>query len=133
MPTRSPRPAPPGGTAAPRNEVAALVRAALADHGSVTWHARGRSMAPAIRDGQRLDLRPVDGEVAPGDVVLAALADGRLVVHRVHRASGTEVVLWGDRNRRPDSPVGPAAVIARVDPTPAPGLVTRIHHRVVRR
>jgi hypothetical protein len=75
----------------------------------------GSSMEPALPPGTEVVLRC--GETgAPGDVV-AFLADGRLVVHRVVTcaADGSWTLTRGDARILPDVPVlDPEAIVGRV-------------------
>ena len=75
----------------------------------------GSSMEPAVPPGTELLLRC--GETGgPGDVI-AFLADGRLVVHRVVARSvdGSWMLTRGDARVLPDVPIrDPEAVVARV-------------------
>jgi hypothetical protein len=109
----------PGGLLAPAGEVAALLRDLLARRGEATWVARGASMRGAISDGQVVRLVPPGpGRPRPGDVVMAELPGGGLVVHRVVAVDGERLRLRGDACRRPDPPVRLADVVGVVDPTP---------------
>lgn len=104
---------------APAEVVVGLVRAAIERDGEARWHATGRSMAGSVRHGTTLRLvSPQRRPPRRGDVVMAVLPDGRLVVHRVRAASAEALHLRGDACRRPDPPVEPAAVVAVVDPRP---------------
>ena len=94
-----------------------LVRATLERDGECMFRARGRSMAGAIRDGELLRLLPPD-EVHRGDVVMAALPDDRLVIHRVQDVAKGGVRLRGDSCWRADPGVAISSVIAVVDPSP---------------
>ncbi len=59
---------------------------------------RGRSMRPFLEDGRdRALLCPAD-EVREGDAVLAEIAPGRYVLHRVISIQGQKVTLRGDGN-----------------------------------
>ena len=75
----------------------------------------GSSMDPALPPGTEVVLRC--GETgAPGDVI-AFLADGRLVVHRVvaRAADGSWTLTRGDARVLPDVPIrDPEAVVGRV-------------------
>ena len=76
-------------------------------------------MRASVADGERLRLVPIPaGGAQPGDVVMAALPDDRLVVHRVRAVRGDEIILRGDSSRVPDPPVLAGQLIARVEPTP---------------
>lgn len=77
-------------------EVAAL----LAAGSDVTLLTKGNSMLPFIRGGRdsvRLRKFP---SAAPGDIVLARLAGGNYVLHRVIRAEEEKLTLMGDGNVR---------------------------------
>jgi hypothetical protein len=75
----------------------------------------GSSMAPALPPGTELLLRC--GEAgAPGDVI-AFMADGRVLVHRVvaRAADGSWTLTRGDARVLPDVPIrDPEAVVGRV-------------------
>jgi hypothetical protein len=90
------------------------------------WRARGGSMAGAIRDGTVVRLVPPTTDVVVGDVVMAALPDDRLVIHRVTHAHDGCVRLRGDSSLRADPIVQRSAVIAVVEPTPRASLRARI-------
>lgn len=111
-------------TDVPATTVAALVRDALAAGRVVTWRARGNSMRPAIRDGEAVRL-VAPAHLGRGDVAMAALPDGRLVLHRVVACDGDVVALRGDALRQPDPLVRIGDVVAVADPAPAfrPGAV----------
>jgi signal peptidase len=73
---------------------------------------RTGSMAPRLPVGTVVLVRPEPaGDVRAGDVVAVVRADGRRILHRVHRvrragAGGAmTIVLRGDRNRADDPPV----------------------------
>lgn len=74
-------------------------------------------MLGAIRDGERVRL------VAPrtlrrGLVVMAALPDGRLVLHRVVKVDDEGVWLRGDSCRRADGVIDAGSVVAVAEPNP---------------
>jgi len=67
-------------------ELAILAGNTVNSGGRITFVARGWSMHPAIRDGDRLTVAGVDGgKVRPGEIVLYRGAGDRIVVHRVLR------------------------------------------------
>ena len=81
------------------NEVLLPEVADLLAHGSeVEIRTKGSSMLPLIvgdRDSVRLKAMPVYAE---GDAVLAEIARGRFVLHRIVRIDGDCVTLKGDGN-----------------------------------
>jgi hypothetical protein len=110
-------------TGAPRPAVDLVEGEALAAVASL-WKKTGRelrarfggsSMEPALPSGTEVALRC--GETgAPGEVI-AFLADGRLVVHRVvaRAADGSWILTRGDARALPDAPIlDPEAVLGRV-------------------
>lgn len=108
-----------GGGMVPAGDVVALVRDLLARDGEVRWVARGRSMRGSVPDGAAVRLvPPPPGGPAPGDVAMAVLPDGRLVLHRVVAVGDGTVRLRGDACRRADPPVPVAAVVAVAAPRP---------------
>ncbi len=80
-----------------------------------TMIARGSSMWPALRDGDRVELSPCKGRVALGSVVAVRPRTGGFLIHRVCgvRAHGA-VLLKGDNNPKPDGWFEPAEVMAIV-------------------
>lgn len=75
-------------------EVARLV--ALGEE--VTMSVKGTSMLPFIRGGRdSVTLTAVD-EIRDYDIVLAEVADGVYVLHRVVEIDGDKIVLMGDGN-----------------------------------
>lgn len=79
------------------------------------WRPRGLSMAPTIRDGDRVLIAPVPAtSLRLGDVVKFWL-EGELRLHRLIRRGSSPDGAWlefhGDRLTEPDPRVRPAAVI----------------------
>lgn len=97
-------------------DLEALLRAVLARNVPFRFRARGSSMYPFIRDGDRVTVSPVtDACFQPGDVV--AFVDnggGRLVVHRIIAASSGVFLMQGDNNPAPDGWIPLANVLGRV-------------------
>lgn len=60
--------------------------------------AKGNSMRPYIRDGRDSVLLVHRDEIAVGDVVLARIAPGRYVLHRLRNIDGETLTLKGDGN-----------------------------------
>lgn len=91
--------------------------------GAVWLTVRGGSMAPAMRDGDRLLVSPLDSLETPqeGDIVIAKRA-GRLVAHRLVARTGEAIVTRGDACLRDDPPLPSENILARVvaiDPSPS--------------
>ena len=111
----------PGQTAPPqlaRGAFAELASALLADGISVRFRAGGQSMTPAIGDGDRLIVAPVQAAaVGIADVVLCQTARG-LAAHRVlsiDRAQGAlRLTTCGDTALETDRPVSAREVRGRV-------------------
>lgn len=62
--------------------------------------AKGQSMLPFIRSEKDSVALVRKDEVAVGDIVLARIAEGRYVLHRIISIAGENVTLMGDGNIR---------------------------------
>ena len=82
---------------------------------AVTMLVKGRSMLPFILGGLESVVLTRPGEIREGDVVLAQIAEGRYVLHRVMSVSPERVVLMGDGNIRGQEVCRPQDVLARAD------------------
>jgi hypothetical protein len=102
-----------------RGVFAAVVDALLDDGIAVRFRASGRSMSPAVRDGEMVVVAPVDpAEVGVGEVVYCRAQRGPLA-HRVvaieARSDGSRrFTLCGDAAPEPDRPIDAPAVRGRV-------------------
>jgi hypothetical protein len=95
-----------------------LVRELLESGLHVRFRAAGRSMAPAVSDGDVVTIAPVDpAEVAIGDVILCETWRGPLA-HRVAtvrvRNAARRFVLRGDRSLEDDAPIDGLQVRGRL-------------------
>ncbi len=81
---------------------------------AVRFTARGGSMAPFIRDGERVTVRPLRGAPRRGHVVLAARADGEVLLHRIVRRERGVLITRGDALGTEDAPLRPEEVCGRV-------------------
>ena len=84
----------------------------------VRFRASGRSMAPAVRDGDVMTVAPVDpAQVAVGEVILCDTWRGPLA-HRVvavdRRGDERRLVLRGDCSLEDDAPVDARQVRGRL-------------------
>ena len=97
-------------------DLEALLRAVLARNVPFRFRARGSSMHPFIRDGDRVTVSPAtDANFHLGDVV--ACVDngaGRLIVHRITAASRGVYLIQGDNNPAPDGWISRTHVLGRV-------------------
>ena len=78
----------------------------------------GSSMYPTIRDGDVVQVRPVQpGEIGTGDIFLFQNS-GRLFVHRLvakaRQGDRLLLVAKGDANPRPDKQVEPSDVLGKI-------------------
>ena len=85
---------------------------------SIRFRARGTSMAPLIREGDLVTVRPIgSGCARVGDVVLFRAEEGRAMVHRVIRHGANGGLSWytiqGDRVDRPDGTFDDAQLCGR--------------------
>lgn len=74
------------------------VRTLIADGRDVTLRVRGVSMRPFLEDRRDKIVLTRPGEVKVGDAVLAEIAPGKYVYHRIIRIEGDKVTLKGDGN-----------------------------------
>lgn len=87
-----------------------LSRSLLAKGISIRFLVRGRSMFPAIRDGEAVLVEHKD--VRKGDVLLVDTEDG-LRLHRLQRCVDGKLITQGDCCAEPEMSDG-AAVLGRV-------------------
>lgn len=90
----------------------ALSEALLGRGYSVRFRATGRSMFPAIADGDIVEVSPQEDN-STGDVVLLA-NDERLLAHRIVDAQDRKIVTRGDSCSENDQSHTPATVLGRV-------------------
>jgi len=81
----------------------------------VRFTAHGSSMHPFIQDGDVVEVHQTKPNgLTPGDVVLARLFDGRLVVHRVIRIFPESILIQGDALPYPDGLIPLGNVLGQV-------------------
>lgn len=95
-------------------DLISVVRPTLMEGRRVRMVVKGTSMLPFIRNGDAVELAPVDCAPVIGDAVLAQVAVGRYVVHRVVRADQDGVWLRGDSQRVAEGPVPATSVLGMV-------------------
>jgi len=109
-------------------ELLPLVREVLGRGGHLPLLARGDSMCPAICNGDRLLLGPLeDGQVRVGDVVLWS-ASGRSAIHRVLQVDGDRVMTSGDALAGCDGWLSREAILCRVASVRRRNLFLRLGH-----
>ncbi len=69
---------------------------------TVTLTLRGYSMRPFLEDGRDRAILASPGEIRVGQPILAEVAEGRYVLHRIIEIKGDEVTLLGDGNISPE-------------------------------
>ena len=78
------------------------------------FQARGHSMHPTIRCGERLQVAPVNpAELVRGDVVLARQQRG-LTAHRIVRIDGQRIITRGDNCAHDDPAFTAGDVLGRI-------------------
>lgn len=114
------------------SDAAELIEALLGEGLDVAFVARGTSMLPAIRPGDRLRVRRLEAPVRRGDIVLARSEAG-LTAHRVRRiavdGARTIVVTRGDRHEGDDPPLEATAILGRVVEVRRDGRAVRLGRR----
>jgi ribosomal protein S18 acetylase RimI-like enzyme len=94
-------------------------RRSTADAGPQRAVVRGRSMEPAVKDGDRLVIDPADaGSVRPGEIATFRDGQGRVVTHRVlgrETGGGAPVIVTqGDGRTTPDPAWSEDDLVGRV-------------------
>jgi hypothetical protein len=98
----------------PAQELMPIVCAALQRGQRVRLTATGSSMHPFIRDGEVVEIAPLEGGPAFGAIVLARTPGGRYVIHRVVRVWGCSVWLRGDAQLQSQGPLSWESVLGQV-------------------
>lgn len=113
--------------------VDALLLEALARGRTVSLTARGGSMWPFIRDGDRLTLAPLDRAARVGDVVWVRAGTAPGPIHRVRRIDRERrVCVQGDASIVPDGWFRQADLLGRVVAVERRGRRVRLHRRLPR-
>ncbi len=112
------------------SEFVELCDVLLAQGQVVRFTAEGWSMYPAIRDGEIVDLAPVDtSAIRRGDVLLCRLGWGA-VAHRViaidRTSTPTRILLRGDAAFDRDAPLTADAILGQVIATTRAGVRRRL-------
>ena len=85
--------------------VVEAVREALAQKRTVTFTVRGDSMAPALQDGDQVEIIPADpSQLRPGELV-TYVAGNQIITHRLVRVEEAAVITRGDNRGQDDPPV----------------------------
>ncbi len=100
-------------------DLAALAREVLARGGAFSFRATGSSMSPTIRSGETVLVRSREFDrLRPGDVVMACLKGGLVIVHRVIGRTMFEnkptLITMGDNSSSPDLPLTDDEIIGLV-------------------
>jgi len=127
----------PSSIACTAADFAGLSAEILGAGGALRFRAHGASMAPLVRDGDLLLIRPVSPDaVRAGDVVLCGWEPGRVVVHRVIRVAagpdGLRFTVQGDAVSHPDGTFPAAQVYGRVAAIERGGACIDMHGPVLR-
>jgi signal peptidase I len=115
----------------PAPEFSAVTADLLRAGHPVRFRATGRSMAPTIREGERITCHPVDPAAARrGDILLYHTGRG-VIAHRVvavrREAAGLTFHLRGDACATADQPVAAAQVLGRVTAVERRGREVSLH------
>ena len=116
------------GASLPGPEFLGLARAVLGRGASFRFRASGGSMAPFIREGDLLTIRPLaDNAPHLGDIVAFIHPDReRLTVHRIIGRRNGACLLRGDNASRPDGWVPWTKVLGRLETADRRGRRVRI-------
>jgi hypothetical protein len=109
----------------------------LSNGHTIRFTAEGWSMYPTIRDGETVDVAPIDpARIRRGDVLLCRLGSGT-VAHRVidfdrTAATVSAIVLRGDAAFAPDPPLTARDILGQVIATTRGGARRRLDTRASR-
>jgi hypothetical protein len=100
----------------PAGALKELLQAVLQRKRSFRFRARGRSMAPFIRDGDIVTVAPIaEAPLRLGDVVaFLTPEEDRLTLHRLVARQGEAWMLQGDNLQFPDGLVPQQSILGRV-------------------
>ncbi len=91
-----------------------LAAEVLAQGHAIRFRAHGSSMRPFLRDGDSLEIQPLrGGAFRCGEILLYRQAGGRLLVHRVARVRGGQLLMQGDALPAPDGWIGVEQVLGK--------------------
>ena len=90
-----------------------LLQDTLAQQGSFRLPLRGDSMRPTLPLECEIDIVPLQGQPAPGELIVFVVGD-TLVAHRLVRLDAEFWIAQGDNRRGPDRPLRPEQVLGRV-------------------
>lgn len=89
-----------------RHSLFSEIASSIINSGSdISFVARGRSMSPYIKDGDKIIIAPPRGNPCIGDVVLCTSTEGNLLLHRVIGKTAGGVFTKGDAWLTGDSPI----------------------------
>jgi signal peptidase I len=95
--------------------------------GQVQLKVSGVSMVPVLWPGDLLTVHPIEpGNFTPGSV-LVFRQNNRLVVHRLLRREGAQLVTRGDSRPCLDAPVSSAEILGRVEAAQRNGRSLSLH------
>ena len=97
-----------------KEDFASIAHGVLGRGRALRFKAKGGSMSPFIRNGDVVEVVPVNGKINLGDIILYRSSHGNTVVHRVIRRSKESVITKGDALPSSDQPVLSRQVLGRV-------------------
>ena len=118
-------------------EFSELTKDILNRKAGLRFQARGRSMYPAIRDGDILNVEPIAiNEIRLGDVLFYKSEDGSTAVHRLIKRFFREgrilLVIKGDANKDHGEEVSPEMVVGIIKIVERRGRKIHLEHISVR-
>ena len=100
-------------TVLPWHAYVEALQEALEKTGGLTWPLRGESMTPTLPSGCLIEVRPLNGPLRSGDIVVFPQETG-LVAHRLVRRRGDVWITQGDARAWPDAPIPERLLVGRV-------------------
>ena len=97
-----------------REDFASIAQEVLGRGRALRFRAKGGSMSPFIRNGDVVEVVPLEGKINLGDIVLYRSSHGNTVIHRVIQRSKRSIITKGDSVPSSDQPMLSRQVLGRV-------------------
>ena len=87
----------------------------LIKNGDDGYIVASSSMSPVLKPGDKVEIAPVEfDEIKVGQVIVFKNENEKLIVHRVVRKKGSQIITAGDSLRKYDHPIGSEDVVGAV-------------------
>lgn len=97
-----------------REDFASITQEVLGRGRTLRFRAKGGSMSPFIRNGDVVEVVPLEGKINLGNIVLYRSSYGNTVIHRVIQRGKKSIITKGDSVPNSDQPLLSKQVLGRV-------------------